>query len=242
MGKRILGLDFETTWTNPVDTKKCLVTEIGAVLVDSDDMKNPLAVQSNFIWGADYPKSPQELIDLTGLTDNILSEFGINPKVGFEELIELINKADYVVAHNGNEFDKPILEAECARYGLEMPSVPWVDTKTDVPYPKSIKTSKLSYLCAEHGFTNSGAHRALFDTLSMLRVLSMYNIDEVLELSKQPTVYCVASVSFADKHLARDRGYYWNPDAKKWYKAMKAPAAQIEKQEAGFYVDIQNNK
>jgi DNA polymerase-3 subunit epsilon len=159
---------------------------------------------------------------LTGLTDDILTEFGIHPGAGITKLLKLMEKADYIVAHNGNEFDKPLLEAECERYALKMPVLPWLDTKTDVPYPKRIKTTKLSYLCAEHGFANAGAHRALFDSQAMLRILS--------------------KVSFADKHLARDRGYYWNPDAKKWWKSMKASAAQIEKQEAGFEVELQTSK
>jgi hypothetical protein len=76
----------------------------------------------------------------------------------------------------------------------------------------------------------------------MLRILSNYDLQTVIELSKEPTVYAVAKVSFADKHLARDRGYYWNPDAKKWWKSMKASAAQIEKQEAGFEVELQTSK
>jgi DNA polymerase-3 subunit epsilon len=199
-------------------------------------------VQSDFLWSEEYPNSPPELVELTGLTDDILSEFGIHPVVALKKLLALMEKADYIVAHNGNEFDKLVLEEELKRYGSNMPSKPWIDTKTDVPYPKRIKTTKLSYLCAEHGFANNTAHRALFDTQAMLRVLSQYNFDDVVALAKQPTVYAIANVSFQEKHLARDRGYYWNPDAKKWYKAMKESAAIEEKNSAPFEVEIKTNK
>ena len=40
---------------------------------------------------------------------------------------------------------------------------------TDVPYPETIATRKLTYLAADHGIVNPFAHRALFDVITMMQ-------------------------------------------------------------------------
>lgn len=238
MGKRVLGLDFETTWTEPVNPAVALATEIGAILVDTDFPHSPLVMGSVYVWDKDYPISPKELVDLTGITDETLKEFGLSPLRAFSDLIDLMGKADYVCAHNGNAFDKILFEAECSRLGLLAPPKHWIDTRYDVPYPERIKTTKLSYLCAEHGFVNSGAHRALFDVQSMLRVLFMYDFDEVVRRSLEPTVCLLANVSFQERNLAKDRGFVWNPESKRWFKMVKESEVAREKENARFDIDI----
>jgi len=238
---KILGLDFETTWSNPVNPNVIRVTEIGAVLVDWDT-GNPIYTMSEYVWHQGYPASPKELVQLTGIQDETLEEFGLAPLVAFTNLMKLIGRADYVCAHNGTEFDKVVLGCELERLGVAPDEISWIDTKTDVPYPDTIKTTKLSYLCAEHGFVNPFKHRALFDALSMIKVLQMYDIEEVLELASQTTVYAIADVTYNEKHLAKERGYYWDGDNKQWYKAMKESRASIEKEQAPFGVQIARSK
>ena len=210
------------------------------MLVDSSNMRSPLFIQSDFIHSSAHPPSPPELIDLTGFSDATRQEFGLLPPEGLRGLIHLMKLADYVVAHNGNEFDKIVMQTECERYGLDMPDTPWIDTKTDIEYPKHIKTTKLTYLCAEHEIPHAGAHRAIFDTQAMMRILALYDLDKVIELSKQPTVKVIAQVSYDDRQLAKDRGYHWNPQDKIWAKSMKLEAARLEKEQAGFKVRIDN--
>jgi DNA polymerase-3 subunit epsilon len=231
----ILGLDFETTWQ--LNTKLTRPLEIGAVLLDETTNK-VMAMQSDFLFDDSHPVSPKELVDLTGITDDMRKEYGILPKEGFKKLHSLMEKADYIVAHNGNMFDKPIYLEECERLGLAPVEKHWIDTKTDVPYRKDIKSSKLTHLCAEHGFVNPFAHRALFDSLSMLKLLSFYNFQEILELSKEETFEVTATVDYSRRNEAKNLGYYWNGEEKKWQKQMKKRFLEQEKEQVTFPIQI----
>jgi DNA polymerase-3 subunit epsilon len=233
----ILSLDFETSWTTPVNPKQCRIFEIGAVLYDWEK-RIPIKMMSEFIHESDHPLSPKELIDLTGITDEMKAEWGIPLKSGISLLNDMVEKADYIIAHNGNEFDRPLLYAETERIGAKVADKPWIDSKVDIDYPPKVKSRSLSQLCTEHRFLNPFAHRALFDALSVIEILKHYRIDDVIESSKQPNCRVIASVSFDKKHLAKDRGYHWDGDNKVWWKGMKSSKAQKEKEDAPFAVQI----
>lgn len=234
---KILALDFETSWAEPVNPQVMRITEIGAVLMDWGT-KTPLELLSVMINDHEIPPSPKELVELTGITDEMRLIYGEKKPLALLKLHELMGKADFILAHNGNAFDKPILQAEFERVVYTMPDKVWIDSKTDIPYPKSIKTTKLSYLAAEHGFANPFQHRAIFDVLTMIKIVSHYDINEIIELAKQETVQVVASVSFQEKHLASGRGYYWNRDEKLWCKDLKVSKAELERTEAPFPTQI----
>jgi DNA polymerase-3 subunit epsilon len=233
----LLGFDLESTWTEPVNPRVARPTEIGAVLYCTETRK-PLKMMNELIHEPDHPVSPPPLVALTGITDDMKEKYGITSLKGMSMLNQLIEVCDFVVAHNGNAFDKIIYEEECARMGIPVVNKPWIDTKTDVPYPESIKTTKLTYLCAEHGFANPFQHRALFDVLSMLKIVELYDVNEIVEMAKQPNVTVVASVSYQDKDLAKQRGYYWDGENKRWKKDMKEQAANREKETAPFPVQL----
>src|SRR5690349_19859099 len=126
---------------------------------------------SCLVHDADYPESPPQLVELTGITDEMLKKRGVYPGKALDQLTRLMNEADYVVAHNGANFDKPIYRMECQRHSITASGKPWIDSRTDVPYPSKIKARKLTHLAAEHGFANPFQHRALFDCLTMLKIL-----------------------------------------------------------------------
>ncbi len=237
MGKLILGVDFETTWHTPVDPKIARITEIGAVLWDVEE-ESPIMMFNTLVYADNYPEIPPEGVALNGISTELLKKYGALPSVAFGNLNSLMTKADYVMAHNGTDFDKIVYESELPRVGKELVQKPWIDTRIDVPYAEHIKTRKLTHLAADHGFANPFAHRALFDVMTMLRVASEYDMNEVIELSKQPTVEIVANVSFQDKDLAKARGYQWDGDRKKWIKKMKQGFAAKEAEEAPFIVNI----
>jgi len=234
---RLLGLDFETSWTQPVNTAVARITEVGAVLMNWED-KSPLVLMSELILDDGIPASPPELVELTGITDAMMLEFGKPKEQVLKQLCDLIDKADYVVAHNGTVFDKPILQAELERLQWKFPETPWIDTKLDVPYPKRVKSTSLSNLAQYHEFLNPFAHRALSDVQTMLKVLADYDLQTVIDLSKEETVTVVASVSFSEKELAKARGYYWNADDKSWCKDMKVSKTEVERAQAPFATQI----
>ena len=232
---RILGLDLETSGLDPI---KNYITEIGAVLWDTATQK-PIYIFNEYLKtrGTFEPVS-KEITQLTGITNDHLLEFGVEPTYALNLLRELSKKAEYVVAHNGTLFDKPFLDTAMDKMNLAKVTKPWIDTKIDVPYPDSITTRKLTFLATEHGFVNPFAHRAILDVLTMLKVLSHYDIDEVAATSKVPTINIRAMVSFEDKDKAKERNYYWDGDKRIWFKAIKENLLTKEMEDADFKVVV----
>ena len=233
----ILALDYETEWSEPVNPHIIRPIEIGAVLYDYV-LRKPVEIFNGIIHEKDHKEMPPELVQLTGITQKIKETHGVSPEDAMRSLNKMMEQADYVAAHNGNEFDKVVYEAECERLVVPVIDRPWIDTKVDVPYPDHIKTRKLTYLASEHKIPLTHTHRALFDVLLMIGVMEQYDFNDIIALSKQPNVKAVATVSFQDKDLAKKRGYYWDGENKKWTKLLKELAAKKEKAEAPFPVQL----
>ena len=93
---------------------------------------------------------------------------------------------------------------------------------TDLPLPEDLKTRKLSHLAADHGFLNPFPHRALFDALTSLRLLSSYPLEEVIRYAGAPAVTLVAwNLPFERKDEAKNAGFQWDPAARRWFKTVK---------------------
>lgn len=246
----ILGLDFETTITEPVMPKEMRIIEIGAVLWDSV-RKYPVLPITRLVWDKSYPFVPF-ITELTGLTLADLEKYGTPPKYALEKLLKLMREAEAVVAHNGKFFDKPLLEAECARHGLAMPELPWIDTVCDIDYPKKIETRKLDFLAPSHGFINPFAHRAMFDVLSMMKILSNYDFDYILARSKEPEIVIKALVQKPfgptaeqgkkETDQAKARGFRFDGESKSWLKRIKEVDYQMEVGACPFRIAILEQK
>lgn len=231
-----LGLDFETTG---LDVTKERITEVGAVVWDPHE-KKPVRILNYFMWDKSYPPISPIITKLTGLTPTYYEYHHLTPQVGLKTLADCMEKVDYIIAHNGTNFDFPLLKAEWARNASSLPFVtkPTIDTSVDIPYPPEISTRKLVHLAAEHGFVNPFAHRAVFDVLTMLNVAGNYPVDEVIKYSQSPSILIKAHVSRADKELAKARGYRWNGDNFTWHKTIKEFQFEKEKSEAGFEISV----
>jgi DNA polymerase-3 subunit epsilon len=246
----ILGLDFETTGLSFTDDR---ITEIGAVLWDTD-ARMPVQIFNTLVRHADGPPITDEITRLTGITQAMLDAYGVAPCAAFRRLCAMAATAGIVVAHNGNGFDRPMFEAQMLRFSAvpETATITsaaaaqellWVDTCMDVPYPASISTRKLVHLAAEHGFLNPFAHRAVFDVLTMLKVLDAYistpaGLDAVLESARQPMVTLLAIVNFDDRDKAKARGYRWRAATKQWVRHIKSHHADAERRDCGFNVEV----
>lgn len=234
---KILALDYETEWATPVNPLLIRPLEVGAVLTKQTlEGLEVIEEYNTLIYEKDHMVSPKELVQLTGITDQMRMEEGISSWTAHNNLNDMLKDCDYVMAHNGNQFDKIVYEEECARLGIKHVVRPWIDTKVDLPLPDHIKTRKLTHLWAEHKL--EGAHRAIFDVNLMLEIFSHYDLLEVIELSKQPTIKLIASVSYHDRNLAKDRGYYWDGENKRWTKELKEQAAIREQSQAPFPVQM----
>jgi len=236
---RVLGIDFETTGTSPTADR---VIEIGAVLWDTD-RKQPLHMVNQLIKHAanENVVVSQFIQDLTQIRPADIQDCGVPPLRAFQALVELLPLCEYVVAHNGNDFDKPFFEAEVSRLGLSegvaQKQRPWIDTRTDVPYPRKMIARNQDYLCREHGVTNYFAHRALFDALAMLQVLSQYDIQEIVVRSRLPMIVVTAKVTYEDREKAKARFFHWEPQTKRWLKSIKECDLADERAESGFEVE-----
>lgn len=212
----LLGLDFETSGLDP---KTEQIIEIGAVLWCHEKNK-PLKLFSEMLQLEEGRELSPTITDITGITQEDLQSFGVPLHEAMTDLLDLIDKADYIVAHNGNKFDKLFLENALSALDLSYNKA-WIDTMTDVPYPEAMKTRNLVHLAAEHKFLNPFAHRALFDVLSMLEVFKNYSLQSVLDLQSSPLIKVVAQVSYEERNKAKESGFRWDPQGKVWFKEMK---------------------
>lgn len=258
---RVLGLDFETTGFNYQENDR--ITEIGAVLWETDNQQ-PLLTFSEYLYEESYPPQSDEIVRITGITNEMLKEFGVSPALGFARLANLVEKykVKYIVAHNGENFDRPFLGAELNRHlpyihalapdagggrdavsdCVRLGGVPWIDTRSDIPYEVEPDSRKLKHLALDLGFINPFPHRALFDVLTMLKVLSASDIEKVVEYQKIPWAVMRAVVDYKDKDQAKALRYSWEKIGEKQYPKFwvkKVKENQIEKEiedgkKAGF--------
>ena len=235
----VLGLDLETT---TFDQDLLRVTEVGAVLYDTE-LKCPIEVQADLVYEPDI-KLPMDpfVISLTGITDLMIQNYGKKPSVVLDKFVELYNRAEYVVAHNGNEFDRPAMQRFIGRYQSELKILPspkhWIDTMIDLPYGELINTRKLQDLTGRHGFLNPFPHRAFTDVMSMLRIMSEYDFETVLEISHSPERTFQANVDYHSKDLAKQARFRWDSGGRKWLYKMKEYFLDAEKLESGTLWDF----
>lgn len=242
----VLGLDLETTG---FDTSKDKVTEVGAVLWDVEH-RRPVKMLSELLnWPEGTYGHPlsDEVKRVTGIDDALLSTYGVPPISVFSSLDSMASFADYVVAHNGNSFDKPMLMNNMIRdENLELPTVlrkPWLDTRLDLPFALEPDSRKLKHLALDAGFINPFAHRALFDVLTMLRVMSQFKFDDVVAYSKIPTLVIRAMVGFENKEKAKAQKFSWEKLGdktfpKQWVKQIKEDKFEPETAKCDFIIHV----
>ena len=230
----IIGLDLETTGVN---TKEDRITEIG--LVEWDMVSNkPITIFNSLVKYADEPLISEKIEKITGISQDLLERKGRDPKAVLTRVAIDLSGVDYVVAHNGNQFDRPLLEAEFDRHGIVIPKVHWIDSMLDVPYPEDMTVRKLGYLACEHGFLNPFAHRAVFDVLTMLRVCAQYDWEAIIQRSKEASVVLMAvcqkpwedskPAGEKDTDKVKELGFRYNPDRKIWVKTVKESDIDME--------------
>lgn len=229
---RILGIDFESTGLDP---QKDCITEVGLVLWESET-KQPVRI-SGFLVKQVSPISA-EITALTGITSEMCANFGLSSVQALMAIQSLADQADYIVAHNA-PFDRGFYEAECARQGKNPSAKPWIDTAVDMPKEAYAlgKSRSLKYWACDHAFTYP-AHRAVNDVLAMLEIFGRYDLDTIIKRAHTPNVQVRAVVSFDDRNLAKERSYYWRPEAKLWTRFLKEDEVDLEKSQAPFPVVV----
>ncbi len=216
----LLGLDFETGGSFEKPLEENFITEVGAVLWDTKShtpvrMMNKLVYQGKQI----APEAEQ----YTGISNEHIGNFGEPIVQVLEELLDMARPADYIVAQNGLMFDRPLLKQELVNNQMEdhFPHQLWLDTTVDVDYPENCKQKNLTYLAGFHLILNCFPHRAVTDVLTMMTILSKYDINQVIENAKTPSLVVRALVGFHDKEKAKKAGFYWEAQEKIWLKNVR---------------------
>lgn len=108
-----------------------------------------------------------------------------------------------------------------------------VDTRTDLPVPLA---GKLKYLACERGFINPFPHRALFDVMTMLRILSEYDIERMAERAGPERPFEGAR-HLSGEGSSQAKGYYWKDGKGSWVRGFKADEVEREIAAAPFLVE-----
>jgi DNA polymerase III epsilon subunit-like protein len=118
-----LVLDIETNglhWNPPKGKKPDVVAQLGWAAVNSQQL-----VRSGF-WYAKRPSGTMKgtkASEVNGITDEMLAERGIQPRDMYARAMSLIGlyreSGCMFMGHNFMKFDKPFIEAELGRNGVE---------------------------------------------------------------------------------------------------------------------------
>lgn len=235
----VVGFDTETTGLN---VESDHIIQVGAVLWDTKaPIKKAKMKLDALITLPSHADIDPKASDVNGITREDLDKYGRSFESVMTELHAMFSKAEFVVAHNGNLFDRPIYRANCNRYSVAPSGRPWIDTSCDIEFPGSISTRKLVYLATEHGFINPFPHDAVSDVLTMLKVADCYDWEKTVLWAKSATLTVKAETNFSQKELAKKQNYRWDGDNKMWVKSIKDfQLAEVQKlaQEAGFKVTV----
>ncbi len=246
----LLGLDFESQCDQAKTTR---ITEVGCVLIRLDRDPNDWRLHkwveeariSTLCYEPDYPPQTEFIVKLTGITDEMLKDKGVRRARALANVITLMNQADVIVAHK-TLFDKTVLEHTAYAVGLEVPQKEWLCSLSNFPWRENLPCRKLSHLAYEHDVIHKREelHRAVEDVHLMFRVMSKYDIDEVLAYARDPWVY-VEGFPLApwldgkvQNKLAKQHGFSWEavkygPEEqfpKKWVKRVKRKEFEKERE------------
>lgn len=259
---KLLFLDFETQSDDPATTN---VTEIGAILIETShsklDPETALAKEweksggyqelerySQLVYHADYPPQTEEIVSITGITDQMLQKDGISPPQAFPPLLKMVPKADYILAHN-ERFDHGVFNAQCRRLGLDSFTPTWICTWQDVPYPKKYRCKRLSHLAYDHGIVKDAStlHRAINDVELLAElILTKYKMADILAYKNIPWAYICAKIPapWEDNKVgvnqAKKLSFRWQEPSegmffeKKWVKRIKETDIEEEKAKCPF--------
>jgi DNA polymerase III epsilon subunit-like protein len=226
----ICGIDFETTGLKKEQDR---IIEIGAVLWDTET-STPVAAFSVLTTDTNYPAITEEIERITGISQKMLDTHASPINNAMVALHEFSRRADYFLAHNA-QFDKGFFEEEMKRASITHDDKVWLCSMADVTYPEKIKGQSLIHVSAEHGFVNPFSHRALFDVMTMLRVVSHYDINEIVTNATTEKILIRCMATYNERDYAKKLKYRWDGDKKWWTKHIPEPKFDDEVNAAKQY-------
>lgn len=208
---RVAIVDLETTTPDP---QTAAIVEI-ACCVWSADRRTVESAFSTLVRASDNPAeavngiSPAALVEATPL-DRALVTVG-----------HFVGRADVIAAHNGDAFDRPILERHTCPW---VATKPWIDTM-DLDLPRPSSSRALVQLAVAHQVPIGTVHRAIDDVLLVARLLERagelgHDIEASIAKALRPRARFVADVPRSRNDELKASGFRWDRDRKEWWKRM----------------------
>lgn len=165
----LLVFDFETTGLSPFYNK---IIEIGALLLRNDGNEFVIEEEFNVLIKQNEPLD-SKIIEITGITDEMLLEKGISEEEAYQKFINLFKENTLLIAYNIS-FDYGFLTTLFRRHQnneylfvqddlLDVMAV----YKDRHPYPHRLESASKTY-----GVYREDAHRALEDVKMTYDVLT----------------------------------------------------------------------
>lgn len=211
-------LDVETTG---LDANEDQIIEIGLIRFRYYQDKCQILDSYSGLRDPGHPLS-EITKRLTGIADDMVEGRGIDDNVA----MNMIGASEILVAHNA-AFDRRFVEAYFPNSLLQ--NKLWGCSIQDIDWKAKGHTSlKLNHLCADQGFLNNFAHRALFDCAATLRLVEPH-LAELIKNAQQSKYRIQAFKSdFELKDLLKSQGYRWNVPVKVWEKIVPEDDLDIE--------------
>jgi len=225
-----IGIDFET---QGFSAEKDAPTEIGLVIFN-DKFEELFSFNAIIKSPLTRPQT-QEIVEITGITDQMIIEQGIEEAKVANIVHEHLRTVGAMFAYN-SPFDMAFLKAFFSRNGLEIPNLPVIDVMRDIPYPKRLNCRKLSHLAYDHGIIEpkENLHRAVNDVRLMIKLLSKYNLQEAIANAKEPKVKIRISPPppWEDKSAnewVKANGFKFVSESKTWEKTVRRSEYENER-------------
>lgn len=164
----LILFDTETTGLNP---DECQIIELAALKIEArDGLPEITAEMDAFIHLPKGEKLPPRIVELTGITDELLEREGVDPETAADHFTDLLEPEinPLLIAHNA-QFDASFLRELLKGYTLA--PVRWLDTLT-ICRDRTFYPHKLEAMIERYdlkGVQNS--HRAIDDVYALYELL-----------------------------------------------------------------------
>jgi DNA polymerase III alpha subunit (gram-positive type) len=194
-------IDFETTGLSPYLND---IIEIAVKKDGIDETYETFVKPKRMPRGSLYMYVPPHIVTLTGITDTLVYENGIEPSVAVYNMCNFIEKNAvegepiYLVAHNGNSFDflffRRLVHEYITNKGIGINeevigSIRYIDTLLlGKAFPKHKKFSQKA-MCEKYQIINESEHRALGDVIALEKMFKNLCIDYSSFKGKEENYY-----------------------------------------------------
>lgn len=218
---RVMLVDTETSGLSHEAGAR--VVEVAAALYDT---KYASVIES---FSAIIRHTSNEAEHINGIPVGLLLEQGDDAAPVWDRFCDMGIEAECYAAHRA-EFDQGFVAKSIADlepdYAVNWdPHKPWVCTKSDIEYPNKLRGDSLVQLALGLGLGVASAHRAMTDVDTMARIFLRlsemgFDLEALFRRGMRPKSRVVAQVSFEQKDLAKEAGFFWEPQRREWYRMM----------------------